>query len=228
MKKILFGIFAHPDDEAFGPCGTLVKEVREGTELHLITLTSGEAGQNPDSFPDLGAVRDAEWRKAGSLIGAFGKYNLKLRDSRLNNLTMQLASERITGIVKDIITSHAIPVEADFITFEPNGLTGHIDHIVTARAATFVFHRLKESGLPLKRIRYYCICEDIAPTHSTTWIYADKGYGEHEIDELVDARDLSDTIMEVMHAHSTQRADCEHYLEMQGGLLGLDHFIVRS
>ena len=37
MKKIIFGIFAHPDDEAFGPSGTLLLETRSGTELHLIT-----------------------------------------------------------------------------------------------------------------------------------------------------------------------------------------------
>lgn len=228
MKKILFGIFAHPDDEAFGPCGTLIKEVGEGTELHLITLTSGEAGQNPDNVADLGAVRDEEWRSAASLIGAFGIYNLHLKDSRLNNLTMQLASERINKIVKDTITSHVIPVEASFITFEPKGLTGHIDHIVAARAATLVFHRLKESGLPLATIRYYCICEDIAPHHDTSWIYADKGYAAHEVDEIIDARTFAGQIKAVMRAHVTQRADCERYQAMQGASLGLDHFIVRS
>ena len=32
MNKIIFGIFAHPDDEAFGPSGALLKAVREGAE----------------------------------------------------------------------------------------------------------------------------------------------------------------------------------------------------
>lgn len=44
MRKILLGIFAHPDDEALGPVGTLLREVRDGAELHLITLTAGQAG----------------------------------------------------------------------------------------------------------------------------------------------------------------------------------------
>ncbi len=228
MKKILFGIFAHPDDEAFGPCGTLIKEVKDGAELHLFTLTSGEAGQNPDSFADLGAVRDEEWRKAGKLIGAFGKYNMKLRDGRLNNVTMQLSSEQMMKIIRDIITSHTIPVEAEFITFEPLGLTGHIDHIVAARAASFVFYRLKDEGLPLTKIRYYCNDEKIAPIHTTDWIYADKGHPDHEINEVVDARYLKEEIIAVMQAHSTQRSDYEHYLAAYGEQIGLDHFIVKT
>ena len=228
MKKIIFGIFAHPDDEAFGPCGTLIKEVAAGSELHMITLTSGEAGQNPDNFDDLGAVREAEWQASCDLIGATSKHNLKLRDGHLDNIAMQEVSSRLTELMQRIITSQQGACEIECITFEPNGLTGHIDHIVAARAATFVFHRLKDAGLPLTKIRYYCICEDIAPTHNTTWIYANKGYNEHEIDELVDARDISDKIMAVMQAHHTQRADYKHYIEQQGGLLGLDHFIYRE
>jgi len=228
MKKIIFGIFAHPDDEAFGPCGTLIKEVRDGAELHLLLLTSGEAGQNPDSLPDLGAARDTEWRKAGKMIGASGMYSFKLRDGRLNNVTMQLASSRAMKIVKDIISSHEIPVEAEFITLEPNGLTGHIDHIVAARMTSFVFYRLRDDGLPLTKIRYYCNDEKTVPMHNTEWIYADKGHPDHEIDEVVDARHLHDDIIAVMQAHKTQRADYEHYLAAYGNTLGLDHFIVRS
>ena len=228
MKKVIFGIFAHPDDEAFGPCGTLIQEVKNGTELHLITLTSGEAGQNPDSFPDLGEVRDGEWQRAGKRIGAFGMYNLKLRDGRLNNITMQLVSEQIEKIIKDIVTSHSMPVEVELMTFEQNGLTGHIDHIVASRAASFVFYRLKEAGLPLTRIRYYSNSDEQKPTHNTDWIYTDKGYSLDDINETVDARELRDLIIEVMREHKTQRADCEHYLATAGESLGLDHFIVRS
>lgn len=228
MKKIIFGIFAHPDDEAFGPCGTLIKEVRSGAELHLFTLTSGEAGQNPDNFPDLGAVRDKEWQKASKLIGAFGTFNMTLRDGHLDNVTMQLSSERIMKIVREIIASHKTPVEAEFITFEPGGLTGHIDHIVATRTASLVFYRLKDEGLPLTKIRYYCNSEIVAPTHTTDWIFSDKGYADHEIDEVIDARSLKEEIIAVMQAHDSQRADCAHYLEIYGPQLGLDHFIVKT
>ena len=228
MKKVLFSIFAHPDDEAFGPCGTLIKEAESGTDLHFITLTSGEAGQNPDNVPDLGATRDGEWRAACDLIGAVSKHNLKLADGHLDNIAMQSASETITPIIRDIIHTYNEPIAVEFMTFEPGGLTGHIDHIVAARMATFVFHRLKDEGLPLQKIRYYCISEDIAPTYTTTWIYADKGYGDHEIDEIIDARELSDRIIAVMQAHVSQRADCAYYLDAQGGLLGLDRFIFRD
>lgn len=228
MKKVIFGIFAHPDDEAFGPCGTLIKEAEDGTDLHLITLTSGEAGQNPDNVPDLAATRDAEWQAACDLIGVTSKHNLKLADGHLDNIAMQSASGTITKIIQEIIDSYSEPIDVEFITFEPNGLTGHIDHIVAARMATFVFHRLKDEGLPLRKMRYYCICEDIAPAHDTTWIYADKGYSEHEVDELVDTRELSDKIIAVMRAHVSQRADCEQYLHTHGSSLGLDHFIFRD
>src|SRR5690606_11758523 len=105
-----------------------------------------------------------------------------------------------------------------------NGLTGHIDHIVAARVASFAFYRLKDTDLPLTRIRYYCNSEEKAPLHNTDWIYADKGYGPHEINEIIDARELSKDIIAVMRLHGTQRADCEHYLSFQGDQLGLDHF----
>ena len=41
------------------------------------------------------------------------------------------------------------PVEVEVITLDPNGLTGHIDHIVAARSASFVYFRLKADGVPV-------------------------------------------------------------------------------
>ena len=64
MKKVIFGIFAHPDDESFGPSGTLLKLRRSGYDLHLIVLTDGEAGVNPDGIENLGEVRLQEWRRS--------------------------------------------------------------------------------------------------------------------------------------------------------------------
>ena len=47
MNRII-GIFAHPDDEALGPSGTLATLAKEN-EVYLICVTSGEAaGKTPE------------------------------------------------------------------------------------------------------------------------------------------------------------------------------------
>lgn len=228
MKKVIFGIFAHPDDEAFGPCGTLITEAKSGADVHLVVLTYGDVGQNPDNVPDLASVREQEWREAGAKIGASSLHGLGHPDGHLDNIAMQTISAEIEPRIQAIISGYREPIEVEFISLEPNGLTGHIDHIVAARAASFVFYRLKESDQPLKRILFYCNNEEKAPVHRTDWIYADKGHPEHEIDETVDARHLRDEITAVMRAHQTQRADYEYYMATHGEQLGLDHFIVKS
>lgn len=228
MKKVIFGIFAHPDDEAFGPCGTLIKEVRDGADVHLFVLTYGGAGQNPDNVPNLATAREAEWRAAGAAIGARSLHGLNGGDGHLDNIAMQAMSADIEPMIRTIVANYHEPLEVEFITFEPNGLTGHIDHIVASRTASFLFHRLKDAGLPLARIRYYCNSEAKKPSPDTSWIFADKGRSEDEINETVDATSLRSEIIAVMECHKTQRADYERYLASQGDQLGIDHFIVAT
>src|SRR5690554_3963746 len=36
-------IFPHPDDESFGPARAIAAQRRSGAEVHLLTLTKGEA-----------------------------------------------------------------------------------------------------------------------------------------------------------------------------------------
>lgn len=40
----LLAILAHPDDESFGPGGTLAHYSRRGVDVHLLTMTDGAAG----------------------------------------------------------------------------------------------------------------------------------------------------------------------------------------
>lgn len=228
MKKVLFGIFAHPDDEAFGPCGTLIKEVREGAELHLFSLTLGEAGQNPDNVPDLGATREAEWREAGRRIGAQDLKTLHRPDGHLDNIAMQEISQSLLSEITETLSAITEPYEAELMTLDPNGLTGHIDHIVAARSASFVFHRLKQQGMPLTRIRYYCTSEPQTPELNVDWIFADKGRSGTEIDEIVDARSYRDDIINIIRIHHSQRYDAEYCIAKCGEHLGLDHFLVRT
>jgi LmbE family N-acetylglucosaminyl deacetylase len=227
MKKIIFGIFAHPDDEAFGPSGTLIKEVREGVELHLISLTTGQAGTNPDNHPDLGAVRREEWQTAGNLIGATSMHELGFEDGHLDNIAMQQAAEQITSIVRDTLAAQDEQVEVEFMTIDTNGVTGHIDHIVAARATCLVFYRLKALDSRITRLRLACLPAQYLATINTDWLFMDAGRSEAEIDEIVDARAFQQDIIAVMRAHHTQRADAHASLARMGDQLGMNYFMVR-
>lgn len=228
MKKIIFGIFAHPDDEAFGPCGTLLLETRAGTELHLITLTAGENGTNPDNDANLGDVRLEEWRKAGELLGASSMNHLGYVDGTLNNLAMIEVSERITQVIHKVLETASTNTEIEFMTLDLNGLTGHIDHIVAARAACKTFYSLKPTDERFSRIRFFCLTNTYYPTQNTNWIYMEAGRTPAEINETIDARGLKDEILRVMHAHHSQRSDAENQIATLGDDLGLNHFIVKN
>lgn len=228
MKKIIFGIFAHPDDEAFGPAGTLLLETRAGTELHLIALTAGENGTNPDNDLDLGATRLREWHKAGELLGAASMHHLGYTDGTLSNLSMIEIAQKIETLAKGILQNKNADTEVEFMSLDLNGLTGHIDHIVAARAACLAFYRLKTQDNRLKRIRLFCLPDNQYKNVNTDWIYMEAGRKSDEINEIIDAREIKDDIISVMRAHHTQRGDYENQIALLGDDLGLNHFIVKT
>lgn len=228
MKKIIFGIFAHPDDEAFGPSGTLLKESRSGSDIHLIMLTAGEAGTNEDDTPNLAQVRLEEWSRAGKLLDAKSMHFLGYKDGQLNNTSMIKIADEIIDIVSTTIKKYPEDSLVEFIGFDLSGISGHIDHIVASRAACLAFYRLKEQDSRLSRVRLMCLPGKLYPTHNTRWLYMEKGRPDSQIDEVVDARELREDIIEVMRTHKTQRVDCEQILSIQGDQLGLNYFVVKD
>lgn len=224
MKKILIGIFAHPDDEAFGPSGTLLLETQSGTELHLITLTAGEAGMNPDNHPNLAEVRLGEWHNAGELIGATSMRHLGYVDGTLSNLDHLIITNQIIEITQEIIAGRD-DVEVEFMSMDLNGITGHIDHIVAGRSACLAFYRLKDQGFPVTRIRLACIPRTHLDQVNTDFVYMEPGREDSEISETVDARSRIDTVLEIMRCHHTQRSDGEHHIQAHGENVAINHFI---
>lgn len=227
MRKIIFGIFAHPDDEAFGPSGTLLLETRAGAELHLVTLTAGDAGTNPDNLPDLGKVRLSEWQAAAKLIGASSTHFFGYNDGQLNNLAMIEIGDSIIKLVKSLVTDES-DIEIEFMTTDLNGITGHIDHIVAARAACFAFYKLKQVDKRFTKIRLSCIPSQSMQKQNTDWLFMESGREENEIDELVDARSVQNEIIQIIRTHHSQRSDGESHIARQGDNLGMNYFIVMS
>lgn len=225
MKKLLIGIFAHPDDEAFGPAGTLLMETKKGAELHLVTLTAGENGANPDAHPDLGEIRLREWRASGELLGASSLHHLGFTDGTLNNLAYLKIVEQLIILI-ETLHQQAPDLPIELISMDVNGITGHIDHIVASRAAHHVFYTLR-ARLPLTRLRLACIPREALDHPNTDFVFMEPGRTKEEINEVIDARQYLDEIIAIIHTHHTQRQDGKSRLA-QGEAVAINHFIVKT
>lgn len=228
MTKVVIGVFAHPDDEAFIAAGTLLKEVAAGAELHLLCLTDGAAGTNPDAVTDLGTLRLKEWHTAGQLLGAASMHHLGYADGQLDNAAMIEAADKIEAIIRPLVAASAEETQIEFIAFDLNGLTGHIDHIVASRAAALAFYRLKATDARVSRLRLACLPRHLYPSVNTEWLYMEPGRSPEEIDEIIDARRLRSEILEVIRAHHSQRQDGNTMIKTFGDDLGMNYFIVKQ
>jgi LmbE family N-acetylglucosaminyl deacetylase len=135
----LLGIFAHPDDETLGAGATLAKYASAGADVRVVSLTKGEAGQIRDAGAatrsTLKAVREKELDAAGRELGLTETRCLDYPDGGLADIDSQtlvgLASELITELDPDVV-----------ITFGPDGLSGHPDHIAVGAAVTAACYEL--------------------------------------------------------------------------------------
>lgn len=225
MKKVIFGIFAHPDDEAFGPSGTLLMEKAQGSEIHLICATAGQSGMNPDQVANLGEVRLGEWKTAGALIGADSMHHLGFVDGELSNNSYLSIADKIDDIVT-AVTSGRTDISIEFMSIDHNGITGHLDHIAIGRIACYVYCNLKDSDPRVTRMRLACITRNEVPEANCQWLYMDAGRTPEEIQETVDASEYLETIKQIMHAHKTQREDCEAHVRHMGDRVAVNNFLV--
>ena len=138
------------------------------------------------------------------------------------------ASNRLAELIIDKLKDAPVDAEVEFMAFDLNGLTGHIDHIVASRAACWAFYTLKNKDSRLKQIRLYCFTDTEVPRSNVDWIFMEQGHPLQEINEVVDAREYHNEILEVMRAHHTQRQDAAAAIQNRGNNLGLNHFLVKN
>jgi LmbE family N-acetylglucosaminyl deacetylase len=146
-KPCLLAVFAHPDDETFRPGGTLALLSQCGVEVHVLTATRGQAGSCGDpplcTQEELPAVRESELRCACAALGLEPPRLLDFQDGHLTEVTPEEISEHILRCVTEINPQV-------LLTFGPDGLSGHADHIAIGQAAA----------------QAYAQCEDIAAMYT--------------------------------------------------------------
>jgi len=133
------GIFAHPDDESILAGGTLAACAAAGLEVVIVCLTRGEAG--PIAHPDLatrqtlGAVREAELRAAADALGVQAVECLGYPDGGLPWVEAGKVEADLARRLR-----HWRPEAV--MTFGPEGLYGHPDHVAVYRRTMAVVDAL--------------------------------------------------------------------------------------
>jgi LmbE family N-acetylglucosaminyl deacetylase len=140
----LAGVFAHPDDDSYVLGGTLLLHPG-AVEPTLVFATSGEAGPIADGTgatrATLGRAREAEQAAFLDAVGYGGAATRFLRhpDYRLPEVPF----ERLVGEVEAVLLRARPQV---VVSFGPDGLTSHHDHVRAGEAAAEAFRRARAAN----------------------------------------------------------------------------------
>ncbi len=162
MRRLL-AVLAHPDDESFGPGGTLALYAQEGVEVHLICATRGDVGAIPPEMQlnaeETAHMRLDELRCAAAQLGLTEVHILGYRDSGMpgssdNNHPEALAAAPVAEVAEKVADLMRQIRPQVVITHDPVGGYHHPDHIAVHKAAVEAFNsvrgELEGTSAPLK------------------------------------------------------------------------------
>lgn len=149
-ERVLLAVFAHPDDESFGPGGTLARYAAEGVQVHYLCATRGDVGEvdktllSANGRASAADLRTQELMCAANALGLAGVEFLDYRDSgmsgspeNLHPASLHQADRvRLAGQVTEAIRRLRPQV---VMTFDPFGGYGHPDHIACHYATVSAF-----------------------------------------------------------------------------------------
>ena len=184
----MLAVFAHPDDESFGAGGTLAKYAHQDVQVVLLCLTNGEAGIPGVKPEEAGNIRIHELRQAAEQLG-IEVYFLSYPDGGLARTKPQALLELISSWI-DLVQPQVI------ITFGPDGVSGHPDHVTISNIVTQVFDQTYKKGMLLY----------IHPSEATVLGCGVASTGAENMQPLVEV-DISDYKLEKIRAiqsHASQ------------------------
>lgn len=148
--RSMMGVFAHPDDESFGPGGTLARYAAEGVAVDVLIATDGIAGSVEESSEaaargDLAQVRSRELANAATALGVRSVWSLPFRDSGMrgspeNQNPGALIQQPMERLVAEVLGHMRRLRPQVVITHDLWGGYGHPDHIRVSEAVTAAFY----------------------------------------------------------------------------------------
>jgi len=212
-KPTLVAVFAHPDDEAFGPSGTLAK-FSKTHEIYILCATKGEIGQSSIHTKNLYKIREEELENSARILGVKKVYFLGFQDGTLSNSIYHKLAQKIQEKI------HKLKPEI-IITYEPLGVSGHIDHITVSLVTTYVARKLKVAS----NLLYYCIAEKEREYLEDYFIHFPQGHKRKDADLIVDISAQWDKKLQAIGAHKSQSKDAQSILKILEKLPKEEYFL---
>jgi LmbE family N-acetylglucosaminyl deacetylase len=232
----LLAIFAHPDDESMTAGGTLAACGALGAEVRLLSMTHGELGPIADGKTTrgaLGEVRAGELQEAGRALGAKETQCLDYPDGTLHWVDAHCAaadlSDRILASRPDVV-----------ITFGPEGLYWHTDHlavhrfvvdairqVVRAGANPWLYFATWPSGMTNQLVHEM----EVRELSVDLWGLSPGDFGApvESITTKVDVRRFLGRKIRALHSHRTQLPEDHLFTNLPGDLaqryLGWEYFV---
>ena len=215
-RKNLVCVFAHPDDESFGPGGTIAK-LSKKYNVYILCATKGEAGQNATHKGKLAEIRSKELLESAKILGVKKVFFLGFKDGTLSNDIYHKLAKKVQQKLKELKPEIVL-------TFEPMGVSGHIDHITVSMVTMFVVKKLKF----VKEVWQSCRPEVQTSKRPDYFIYFPPGYKKSDIDKVIDIKDVWDTKLEAMRQHKSQFADFEKIMKWISKFPKEEYFLIKK
>ncbi len=197
-------VYAHPDDESFGPAAVLARYARQGASIYGLFFTRGQNGESHlDPAPDpeeLAQLRERDLREVAAAIGIKRLDVLDYVDGSLGAAP--------AGELRAHVLDHLLAFRPDVVlTFGPGGITHHPDHVAVHLAATEAFHSAREHGLGTRELYYDAVPPEVA--------------AEMRIEDVPDGRpntviDVAETFpvkLQALRLHARHVADAREMVE---------------
>jgi LmbE family N-acetylglucosaminyl deacetylase len=204
LSPRILTVYAHPDDESFGPASVLAKYARRGAVIHGVFATRGEQGEPLEglraSGPTLALLREEDLRDAVAVIGYAGIELLGYEDGTLSDVP----EEQIEALIVAAINRYLPEI---VITFGPAGITGHPDHQVISRVTTSAFHRARQEGVALRELYYDAVRPERARQFDL------EGLPDGQPNTWIDVSSTSAVKLEALRFHARHIKDAQERSE---------------
>jgi len=214
----VLAVFAHPDDETFRCGGALALLARRGAQVWVLCATRGEAGIADVEPQQAGQIRQAELQCACRALGIQPPRFLNYQDGTLSQVDDAGAVAQIAAVVREL-HPHVL------LTWPPDGLSGHPDHICVSRWTAQVFQQAAEWEAEAPAALYHlAVPQSVAQALGLAHLHA---LPDDQITLAVDVTPVWEQKLAAIHCHRTQASSTPILRapeERQRLFLGKEHF----